>query len=123
MHSALGCKKYQYRYEINCLLPGINVGCDATREGERGHGVQQGPGLRSEGGPQPCSDWPRGLGQIHPDGPPALPAGQRVPEGDAQVRKGVQEDWQAELHVCLGPRQADRPVTIPATTINVLAHW
>jgi hypothetical protein len=46
----------------------------------------------------------RGLGEVHADGPPPVPAGLRLPEADAQVREGVQEDRQTELHVCLGAR-------------------
>jgi hypothetical protein len=49
----------------------------------------------------------RGLGEVHADGPPPVPAGLRLPEADAQVREGVQEDRQTELHVCLGARQAE----------------
>jgi hypothetical protein len=49
----------------------------------------------------------RGLGKVDADGPPPVPAGLRLTEADAQVREGVQEDWQTELHVCLGARQAE----------------
>ncbi len=69
------------------------------------------PDLASKTGTDPHFRT-RGLGEVHADGPPPVPAGLRLTEADAQVREGVQEDRQTELHVCLGARQAEPTTTI-----------
>jgi hypothetical protein len=73
------------------------------------------PDLASKIGTDPHSRT-RGLGEVHADGPPPVPAGLRLTEADAQVREGVQEDRQTELHVCLGARQAEPTRSIFAIT-------